>query len=52
MPASTEKQRIAAALALKARRGQMDVKKLGRGSLKMYKSKMTNEQLEHFARKA
>lgn len=50
MPASSEKQRRAASLALRAKRGEIDVKKLGKASRQMYDS-MTEEQLEHFARK-
>lgn len=51
MPASSEKERRAAGLALRAKRGEYDPKKLGKASREMYDS-MTEEQLEDFARKA
>lgn len=51
MPAKSERQRKAAGIALRAKRGELDPKKLGETSREMYDS-MTEEQLEHFARKA
>jgi len=49
MPYS-EKQRRAAGIALAAKRGEMDPKKRGKASRKMYDS-MTEEQLADFASK-
>ena len=50
MPAKSEKQRRAAAMALAAKRGKYDVRKLNKSTRAMYDS-MTEEQLSHFASK-
>ena len=51
MPAKSENQRRAAAMALSAKRGKYDVRKLNKSARAMYDS-MTEEQLSHFAAKA
>lgn len=48
MPSASHRQRKAAAAALRAKRGQMDPRKLGKASRHMYES-MTEEQLAEFA---
>ena len=50
MPATSNKQRKAAGMALSAKRGETPVSKLKGAARQMYLS-MTARQLEHYARK-
>jgi len=50
MPAKSQVQQMAFALALAARRGEIPVSQLKGSALKLYKSKMSNKELEDFAK--
>jgi uncharacterized protein DUF3008 len=50
MPSVSEKQRVAMAIALAAKKGKMPTSKLKGASAQMYKG-MTEEQLSDFAKK-
>jgi hypothetical protein len=50
MPAVSDKQRVAAAMALRAKQGEMPVSQL-KGSAKQMYDTMSERQLRHFARK-
>jgi len=50
MPAKSEAQQMAFAMALAARRGEIPVSQLKGSALSIYKSKMSNKELEDFAK--
>ena len=48
MPAVSKKQKTAMCMALAARRGDLEVSKLKGAALEIYKSDMTNKEIEDF----
>lgn len=48
MPATSKKQAVAMRMALAARRGDLEVSKLKGAALDIYKSDMTDKEIEDF----